>query len=163
MKKWFIRLFVALIAFTFSVGLTGVLRFFFGDGPAMAVSVPETRPFMDFSEDRALIADIYSQYGEAQTRHDRAFFERVETDNFMLFVGTDRLTRDQDLEWLEQQPSDTVYEVRVHHIRVFGNSALARGSMLVTYGNGEIAEWPFIDVWVRRNGTWQIQSTTASD
>jgi hypothetical protein len=35
--------------------------------------------------------------------------------------------------------------------------------MVVTYGNGATSEWPFIDVWVKRNGIWQIQSTTSSD
>ena len=164
MKKWFLRVLVALIAFTFSVVLTGVLRFFFGGGPAMDMSVPvDTRPFMDFSDDHAQIAAIYNEYGEAQTRHDRAFFERVETENFMLFTGTQRLTREQDLQWLEGQPTDISYEVRINHIKVFGNSAVAGGRVLVTFGDGAMAEWPFIDVWVKRGNTWQIQSTTASD
>jgi uncharacterized protein DUF4440 len=164
MKKWFLRLFVALLAFTFSVVLTGVLRFFFGGSPAIAMSVPtDTRPFMDFESDHARIAAIYNEYGAAQTRHDRDFFERVEAENFMLFVGTERLNREQDIQWMEGQPSDLTYDVRVSHIKVFGNSAVSRGYMLVTYGNGETAEWPFIDVWVNHNGTWQIQSTTSSD
>ena len=164
MKKWFLRLLVALMAFTFSVGLTGVLRFFFGGVPAIDMSVPEdTRPFTDFEADHAQIAAIYNEYGAAQTRHDRAFFERVEAENFMLFVGSEHLTREQDIQWLESQPSDLSYEVHVSHIKVFGNSAVSRGYMLVTYANGETAEWPFIDVWVNHNGAWQIQSTTSSD
>ena len=164
MKKWFLRLFVALMAFTFSVVLTGVLRFFFGGGSTMDMAVPvNTRPFMDFEYDHAQIAAIYSEYGAAQTRHDRAFFERVEAENFVLFVGKERLSREEDIQWLERQPLDTNYAVRVHRIRVFGNSAVSRGVMLVAYGDGSATEWPFIDVWVKRNGTWQIQSTTSSD
>ena len=164
MKKWFLRVLVALIAFTFSVVLTGVFRFLFGGRPTIARSVTtDTRPFMDFSEDHARIAEIYNEYGEAQTRHDRAFFERVETENFVLFVGSERLTRDEDIKWLEGQPADISYEVSINHIRVFGNSAVSRGRMLVTYGDGATAEWPFIDVWVKRGDTWQIQSTTASN
>ena len=164
MKKWFLRVLVALLAFTFSVVLTGVLRFFFGGGPAMdRPFAVESRPFMDFSDDHAQIASIYNQYGEAQTRHDRAFFERVETENFVLFSGSQRLTRDEDLQWLEGQPTDIGYDVRINHIKVFGNSAVARGRMLITYGDGGTAEWPFIDVLIKRGNTWQIQSTTASD
>jgi uncharacterized protein DUF4440 len=164
MKKWFLRVLVALIAFTFSVGLTGVLRFFFGGDSAMDMSVTvDTRPFMDFSDDHAQIAAIYNEYGDAQTRHDRAFFERVETENFVLFVGSHRLSRDEDLQWLEGQPSDISYETRINHIKVLGNSAVARGRMLITYGDGATAEWPFIDVLIKRGNTWQIQSTTASD
>lgn len=164
MNKWFLRLFVALMTFLLSVALTGALRFFFGGGPAVDVQAVEApQPFFDFSEDQAQIMEIYSQYGPAQTRHDRAFFERVEAENFMLFSRHERLTREQDIQWMESQPDDITYDVRVHHVRVFGNSAISRGRMLVTFGSGETAEWPFIDVWVRRNGTWQIQSTTSSD
>ena len=166
MKKWFLRLFVALMAFLLSVALTGAFRFLFGrnekafDFENVVAVDPATT---NFYEDRAQIAEIYSEYGAAQTRHDRAFFERVEAENFMLFVSGQRLTRDEDIQWMERQPSDTTYEVRVHHIRVFGNSAVSRGDMTVTYGNGEQAEWPFIDVWVKQGGMWRIQSTTSSD
>jgi hypothetical protein len=164
MNKWFLRLFVALLTFLLSVALTGALRFVFGRGSATYIRAVEApRPFLDFSDDQAQIAAIYNEYGEAQTRHDRAFFERVEADNFMLFTGRERLTREQDIQWMQSQPADMSYDVRVHHIRVFGNSAVARGDMLVTFGNGETTEWPFIDVWVKRYGTWQIQSTTSSE
>jgi len=162
MNKWILRLFVALMTFFLSLALTGAFRFFFGGGRTIDMQVVEApRPFFDFSDDQAQIAAIYSEYGEAQTRHDRAFFERVEAENFILFTGHERLTREQDIQWMESQPADFTYEVRVHHIRVFGNSATSRGRILVRFGNGETSEWPFIDVWVKRYGTWQIQSTTS--
>jgi hypothetical protein len=162
MNKWILRLFVALMTFLLSVALTGAFRFLFGGGSAMGLRpVEASRPFFDFSDDQAQIAAIYNEYGEAQTRHDRAFFERVEADNFMLFVGRERLTREQDIQWMESQPADTTYELRVHHIRVFGDSGTARGRILMKFANGEITEWPFIDVWVKRDGAWQIQSTTS--
>jgi uncharacterized protein DUF4440 len=167
MKKWFLRLFVALMAFLLSVALTGAFKFFFGRHERTFdlenVVAVDPAPFTNFPEDRAQIAEIYSQYGEAQTQHDRAFFQRVEAENFMLFVSGQRLTREEDIQWMERQPSDTTYEVRVHHIRVFGNSAVSRGYMTVTYGNGEQAEWPFIDVWVKQGNMWRIQTTTSSD
>jgi hypothetical protein len=162
MNKWILRLFVALMTFILSVVLTGTLRFLFGGGPSIDVGVVDApRAFIDFSDDQEQIAAIYAEYGEAQSRHDRAFFERIEAENFMYFAGTERITREQDIQWMERQPADISYEVRVHHIRVFGNSAVSRGHMLVTFGNGETAEWPFIDIWVKRNGTWLIQSTTS--
>jgi hypothetical protein len=160
MNKWILRLFVALMTFILSVVLTGTLRFFFGGGGTDVV-LESPRPFIDFSDDQAQIAAIYAEYGEAQSRHDRAFFERIEAENFMYFAGTEQITREQDIQWMERQPADIRYEVHVHYIRVFGNSAVSRGRMLVTFGNGETAEWPFIDVWVKRNGTWLIQSTTS--
>lgn len=163
MKKWFLRLFVALLTFTLSVALTGAFRFLFGGGPIDVVAVQAPRPFTDFYDDEAQIMAVYKEYGAAQTRHDRAFFESVEADNFVLFVGRERLTREEDIQWMERQPLDTVYDVRVHRVRVFGNSAVSRGLMLVTYGDGSTNEWPFIDVWVKRNGVWKIQTTTSSD
>jgi hypothetical protein len=162
MNKWILRFFVALLTFILSIALTGAFRFLFGGGPTELVLLTP-RPFIDYYDGQAQIAAIYDEYGAAQTRRDRAFFERVEAENFMLFVGSRRLTREQDIQWMEQQPSDISYEVHTRRIKVLGNSAIARGSMLVTYGNGETSEWPFIDVWVRRNGIWQIQTTTSSD
>lgn len=168
MKKWFLRLFVALMTFILSVALTGAFRFLFGGSDTTLIDVDnvvavDPAPFTNFSDDRAQIAAVYSEYGAAQTRHDRAFFERVETENFMLFVSGQRLTREEDIQWMERQPSDISYEVRIHYIKVFGNSAVSRGYMMVTYPNGEQAEWPFIDVWVKQGSIWQIQSTTSSD
>src|ERR1044072_3623047 len=163
MKKWFLRFFVALMTFILSVVLTGAFRFLYGGSPVDLVAVESPRPFTDFSEDQAQIMAVYNEYGAAQTRHDRAFFERVETENFVLFVGQSRLSREEDIQWMERQPLDTSYDVRIHRIRVFGNSAVSRGLMLVTYGDGSATEWPFIDVWVKRNGVWKIQSTTSSD
>jgi hypothetical protein len=163
MKKWFIRLFVASMTFILSVVLTGAFRFLFGGSPIDVVAVQAPRPFTDFRDDEAQIMAVYNEYGAAQTRHDRAFFERVEAENFVLFVGRERLTREEDIQWMERQPLDTVYDVRVHRVRVFGNSAVSRGLMLVTYGDGSTNEWPFIDIWVKRNGVWKIQTTTSSD
>ena len=163
MNKWFLRLSIALMTFILSVAVTGAFRFLFGAGPMDVIAVQAPRSFSDFSGDEAQIMAVYGEYGAAQTRHDREFFERVEAENFVLFVGGERLNRDQDIAWMERQPSDTVYDVRVHRVRVFGNSAVSRGLMLVTYGDGSTSEWPFIDIWVKRNGTWQIQTTTSSD
>jgi hypothetical protein len=163
MNKWVLRLFVALLTFILSIALTGAFRFLFGGSSVTDVVSVAPGPFTDFSDDQAQIAAIYNEYGAAQTRHDRAFFERIESENFVLFTGRERLTREEDIRWMEGQPSDITYEVRVHRIRVFGNSAVSRGFMTVTFGNGERSEWPFIDVWVRRNGAWKIQTTTSSD
>jgi hypothetical protein len=160
MNKWILRLFVALLTFLLSVALTGAFRFLFGGGVTDVV-LESPPPYFEFSEDQAQIAAIYSEYGAAQSRHDRAFFERIEADNFVLFSGDRRLSREEDIQWMESQPKDLTYEVRVHRIRVLGNSAVARGFISVTYPNNITNEWPFIDVWVRHVGVWQIQSTTS--
>lgn len=159
MNKYFVRLLVAFIAFGLSVVLTNIskrLRGYHSCVEAYTVAEP-----LAFAEDEGQIREIYSEYGPAQTRHDRAFFERVETDDFIL-VGNWQLTREQDIRWMESQPTDITYELKLDHLRIFGDSAISHGRMQIRYSNGDVSEWPFTDVWIKRNGVWRIQRTTAT-
>jgi len=161
MNKLFIRLFVAFAAF--SLGL--VLTAFFKPAPknrkVVTVLLPHELPVLPSGEDETQILEIYSYYGPAQTRHDRKFFERVETEDFTLTVDGMKMTREEDLRWMEQQPTDITYESKVDHLKVFGNLAVAHGRFEIRYGNGALKVWPFADVWVKRGNTWRINSTTA--
>lgn len=161
MNKLFIRLFVAFAAFSFGLVLTTVLK------PApkrtwvLKVFLPHEASFSGSGADEAKILQIYSEYGPAQTRHDTQFFERIETEDFTLNVGNIKMSRDADINWMCEQPTDIVYESRVDHLKVFDRVALAHGNLIIRYSDGSIREWPFADVWVKRNGTWLIQSTTS--
>ena len=74
MNKLFIRLFVAFVAFSFSLVLTSFIK------PAREVHRAVTIDAFAFavcdsaSEDEAQIREIYREYGPAQTRHDRDVF-----------------------------------------------------------------------------------------
>jgi Domain of unknown function (DUF4440) len=163
MNKYFVRLFVAFGAFVFSLFLTNLTMLWRGNDPSIeTVVVEQPLVVVSVGADESQIRQIYSEYGPAQTRHDRAFFERVETDDFILFVGSERLTREQDILWMENQPLDMVYEAKVKHISLTETSAVAHGIMGVRYGDGHVEEWPFIDVWVKRGDVWQIRSTTSN-
>jgi uncharacterized protein DUF4440 len=163
MNKLFIRLFVAFVAFSFGLVLTG----FFKPKPTCrherVVKVFSAFELNEsvLSHDEAQIREIYLEYGPAQTRHDREFFERIETEDFTLTVGNLKMSRDEDIKWMESQPANKTYLSRVDHVKVFDGLAVAHGYLQVREGNGVIQVWPFADVWVRRNGTWRIQSTTS--
>lgn len=158
MNKLFIRLFVAFVAFSFGLILTNLIR------PRYTIkqSFPyESVLVFEYSEtgDDAQIRKIYREYGPAQTRHDREFFERIETEDFTLTVGDLKMSREEDIKWMESQPTDKTYINRVDHVRVFDRLAVAHGYLEVRDGYGVVKLWPFADVWVKKNGAWRIQST----
>ena len=161
MNKLFIRLFVAFVAFSFGLVLTSFVK------PARrserAVTILTSVPLSEFSlsEDEVQIRDIYREYGPAQTRHDREFFERIETEDFTLTVGNLKMSREEDIRWMMEQSSDKTYSSKVDHVKVFGRLAVAHGYLEVRDGDGVVRDWPFVDVWVKRHGTWRIQSTVS--
>lgn len=160
MNKLFIRLLVAFVAFSFGLVLTNLVK------PRYT---REQAAFQDLvlvyqipaSEDEAQIREIYREYGPAQTRHDRDFFERIETEDFTLTVGNLKMSREEDIKWMESEPTDKSYVSRVDHVKVFDRLAVAHGYLEVRDGNGVVRLWPFADVWVKRNGVWRIQSTVS--
>src|ERR1044072_7267710 len=154
MNKLFIRLFVALVAFSFGLTLTRLINPVHRN--QRTVRVGTFVPLSDFStisEDEIRIREIYREYGPAQTRHDREFFERIETEDFTLTVGNLKMSRAEDIKWMESQPTEKTYLSRVDHVKVFDGLAVAHGYLQVRHGNGVIQVWPFADVWVNRNGT----------
>jgi len=160
MNKLFIRLLVAFAAFSFSLVLTSFIK------PARksnrAVTILVGTPLEGVvSESEAQIRAIYREYGPAQTRHDRKFFERIETEDFTLRVGDMKLSREEDIKWMEGQPANVTYESWVDHVRVFDHLAVAHGYLEVRDGDGTVRQWQFVDVWVKRDGAWRIQSTTS--
>src|SRR5262245_41149738 len=112
MNKLLVRLLVAFLTFSLSLIVTGFKKFLTGNPPIAAIQPVGVAPAADFTADRLQICRIYAEYGPAQTRHDRAFFERIETDNFTLVSEDEQLTKGEDLQWMDQQPAGIVYEVR---------------------------------------------------
>lgn len=159
MNKLFIRLTVAFIAFSFGLVLTNLIK------PRYRVeqsfSYENVVAVYDYSrtEDDAQIRQIYREYGPAQTRRDREFFERIETEDFTLTKGNLKISREEDIKLMEDDPTDKTYSSRVDHVRVFDRLAVAHGYLEARDGNGVVKLWPFADVWVKRNGAWRIQST----
>ena len=161
MNRFLVRLFVAFACFALSVSLTSFTSLFrraTSSGVVTALEVPESN--IDFSQDEKQLREIYREYGPAQMRHDRGFFERVETEDFRLFYNNTSISREEDIYWMESGPRDLFYSNEPREIKIFGNSAVVRGSFEVR-GDGYIQRWDTIDVWVKRGNEWRIRSTTS--
>lgn len=163
MNKFFIRLFVAFVAFSFGLVLTSFVKPKSRCRSERIVKVYSPFELSEsvLSHDEEQIRAIYLEYGPAQTRHDREFFERIETDDFTLTVGNVKMSREEDIKWMESQPTGKEYLNRVDHVKVFDGLAVAHGYLQVRDGDGVVQLWPFADVWVKRNGFWRIQSTVS--
>lgn len=163
MNTIFVRLLVAALCFAFSVTLANVWKLVRGEKTCVRVAVATPAPTRsDFSFDEQQIREIYREYGPAQTRQDRAFFERIETEDFRLFCYDASFSREEDIKWMESTPRDLTYANHPYEINIFGNSALARTSFTVRHPDGHVDRWDTIDVWIKRGNQWRIRSTTQS-
>ena len=171
MSSVFLRLFVAVTAFALSVGMTSIVRVFRGEDARIAPiefftlgerSTQIGFPAEDVNSDTLRLVELYREYGPAQARHDRAFFEQVETEDFILFLGEQHISREDDIRWMENLPNGVVYETYPESIKILGEWAVVNGRMEARHPNGQMNSWGFVDVWVRHDNTWRIQSTTAT-
>lgn len=159
MNKFFLRPLVAFTCFVLSLGLTGIFNPLRHRHASIEVYQPAN---LEFPEDERQLRELYSEYGPAQTRQDRAFFEALETEDFVLYWGGRRLTREDDIQLMEQAPGDEVFDRQVEYIKIFGSSAVVHGRMTAHRLNGaHLDTWNFIDTWVKRGAEWKIQSTTS--
>src|SRR5690242_12346544 len=120
MNKFFIRLFVAFVAFSFGLVLTSFVKPkpTYRSERVVRVYSPFELSESVLSHDEEQIREIYLAYGPAQTRHDREFFERIETEDFTLTVGNVKMSREEDIKWMESQPAGKEYLNRVDHVKV---------------------------------------------
>ena len=164
MNKFFLRVIVASITFALSVCISAVWKSVRGPEPVSVVAQPTLRvpPRINYplTADEQKILDIYREYGPAQTRRDRAFFEKLETDNFILSRGNQNLSREEDIREMENEPMDIEYDIDVEYLTVLGNAAAARGRINAKFPDGSTQSWAFLDVWVRRGNEWLIQSSS---
>jgi len=160
MHRMLLRVAIACLTFLAGVSLTTIWHSVLGrTSPTVKVQVSK----LDDTDTgaRAELRQIFEEYGPAQTKHDAAFFERVEADEFMLFGEEGKpLTRRQDIEWMKSLPRDITYRIEVDRITIHGEAAVANTRMIAIYPDNTSETWPSIDVCVRRDGRWQILSST---
>jgi len=158
MNTFFVRLLVAATCFALSVSLTNLSKLVRGPSPSLDVVLAESR----INEEEQALREIYREYGPAQTRHDREFFERIETEDFRLFTNDTSISREEDIRWMESVPTDLVYSNEPRQIDIFRNSAIVRTCFVVRHPDGDVERWETIDVWIKRGDQWQIRSTTSA-
>lgn len=160
MRTILLHLFVACITFFFGLGFEKIFHSpSRTTAPVPASHTVQLGTLVDSDEQK--LRQIYREYGPAQTNHDRAFFERVESERFILFDWDRNLTREQDIREMERWAKDTVYECEVESIRMFGDSAVVTTRMHSRSDKGEVDSFRCIDVWIKEGHSWQILSTTA--
>jgi ketosteroid isomerase-like protein len=167
MRHITLRAAVAFISFFVGIWISGA-----GESPGPKVTPPplprrdESRPVITTetpnTEDEQEIHELYRQYALAQTRHDARFFERVEADSFILTDSSgSSITRGQAIAAMRTWDKDIKYSTDVLDIRFYGDLAVVNGQMAATYpGSGSSHQWQWLDVIVKRDGRWQILSTT---
>ena len=160
MHKLFLHLLIACTTFFFSLFLTKVSNILWSVDSSIEVVEGRSQCDQRYLRDKQQLLEIYREYGPAQTRHDRAFFERVETEDFVLFLEGETLSREEDIQLMEKLPADIVYKADVENLQMLGDAAVVTGRMTASHPTYNYS-WPWIDVWVRRGDQWQIQSTTS--
>jgi ketosteroid isomerase-like protein len=162
MRKLVLHLAIACGTFAVSSYLTNIWNSLGrADTPAQIVQpqVFESDPRVSIAEPGLL--EIYRDYASAQTNHDVAFFERVETDDFILFLSNGKtLSRTEDIQLLKSLPTDIVYKHDDLNVQIYGDAAIVTGRITATYSSGYSHSWRWIDVCRKLGGRWQIQSTT---
>lgn len=102
--------------------------------------------------------------GKANVERDYAFFERVEAEEFIFTdAGGGVTTREQDLAGVKQPPNPDVklvaYDVDEMKVTLYDKTAVVTGRVTtkaVVKGNETMNQSRFTDVFVWRQGRWQL-------
>ena len=111
--------------------------------------------------------------GDANVRRDKAFFERIEADEFIFTdAGGGLTTKQEDVSSLDTPPNPNAprlvsYVPDEMRVYLYDKTAVVFGRVTTTYRNKEGKEGSsqsrFTDVFVRRDGRWQLVRHHASD
>lgn len=115
------------------------------------------------------LMQLEREIGAANIRRDKAFFERIEADEFIFTdSGGGLTTRTEDVASLDKPAGDfklVSYVVDEMKVFVYGKTAVVTGRT-TTVSRGKDREITnksrFTDVFVRRGGRWQIVAGHAS-
>lgn len=160
MRKLFLHFAVACITFSGSTHLTKIWK------PRGRAAVAKQTVQLLSSATAAAesqLLEIYREYGAAQTRHDHAFFERVEAEEFKLFADGRTYSRAEDIKLMDELPAGFVYGIEDLNVEMKGDAAVVTGRMTETDKSGSVDSWRWLDVCVRRGGRWEVLSSTVVD
>ena len=165
-----LRVAVALFTLTAGISAARVWDSLAGGRPAPQTTAVVAQPeqmsasagISGRQRDEQEILEIIRQYDLAQTRHDAAFFERVEADNFTLYDEDGRVhNRSEAIALMKTWDKSIKYTSDDLDVRFYGDAAIVTGRMTATYTRaGGQYSWRWIDLFVKRNGDWKILSTT---
>ncbi|HSU26630.1 MAG TPA: nuclear transport factor 2 family protein, partial [Pyrinomonadaceae bacterium] len=115
------------------------------------------------SKTEAELMQLERDIGDANVRRDKAFFERIEADEFVFTdSGGGITTKAEDVASLDKPAGEfklvsyLVDEMKVH---VYGKTAVVTGRTTTTLRGKDrevVNHSRFTDVFVKRDGRWQI-------
>ena len=115
------------------------------------------------SKTEAELMRLERDIGAANVRRDKAFFERVEADEFTFTdSGGGVTTKAEDVASLDKPAGEfklISYEVDDMKVSVYGKTAVVTGRTTTTLKGKDreiVNKSRFTDVFVRRDGRWQI-------
>jgi hypothetical protein len=115
------------------------------------------------SKAEAELLRIEREIGQANIRRDKAFFERIEAEEFLFTDSSGGLTtKTEDVASLDKPAGETklvAYEVDNARVMLYRKAAVVTGRLTSTYRNKEretIVRSRFTDVFVKRDSRWQI-------
>ena len=113
---------------------------------------------------KAELMQLERDIGRANVERDAAFFERVEADEFIFTDSNGGLTtKKEDVDGVRKPPNPDVkllaYDADDMQVRVYGDTAVVTGrttTRQLVKGEERTGRSRFTDVFVRRDGRWQI-------
>lgn len=115
------------------------------------------------TKSEAELIQLERDIGQANIRRDKAFFERIEADEFLFTDSAGGITtKAEDVAGLDKPAGETrliAYDVDDARVSLYGKNAVVTGRVTSTYRNKDketVVRTRFTDVFVRRNGRWQI-------
>lgn len=104
------------------------------------------------------ICDLEREWGQSLVKGDPSIPRRMLADDFLGVDTKGKLYRKADelrdvASASSRFKSDTMNDVIV---RFYGNTAIAQGSDSWSGKSGEAGRFVWTDVWIRRDGHWQI-------
>lgn len=131
--------------------------------PSLTSGQPASSRRAPSSQVVAQLMQIERDIGDANVRRDKAFFERIEADEFVFIdSGGGITTKAEDVASLDKPAGETrlvSYVPSEMTVRVYGKTAVVTGLVTSTYKNAEretVVRSRFTDVFVKRDGRWQL-------
>jgi hypothetical protein len=116
-----------------------------------------------FSKIEVQLTQLERDIGAANVRRDKAFFERIEADEFIFTDSAGGLTtKAEDVASLDKPAGEfklISYEPSDMKVRVYGNTAVVTGrttTKLKSKDREVTNRSRFTDVFVKRDGRWQL-------
>ena len=113
---------------------------------------------------KAELMQLERDIGRANVERDAAFFERVEADEFVFTDSSGGLTtKKEDVDGVRKPPNPDVkllaYDVDDMQVRLYGEAAVVTGRVTTKQnvkGEERTGRSRFTDVFVKRDGRWQL-------